>query len=629
MAVEESKQRNLVAAPAPFSTVITPDPFDEIITGTQGADTLRGSFGTQWLYGLGGRDRLFGGEGDDVLDGGGGTDRLDGGAGSDTVLYTVNTTAIRADLGQGRVSFPGQRWSPETLVSIENLYTGSGNDIVFGSSAANTLVLNAGNDVARGRAGDDGIDGGSGNDRLYGDGGDDRLQGGAGRDQLYGGDGDDVLDGGGGTDRLDGGAGSDTVLYAVNTTAVSINLAAGTASFPGQSWSSETLVSIENVVTGSGSDAVIGSRAANVIATGAGDDYINAARGDDTLDGGAGFDTLLGGPGRDRLHGGQDADRLFGGAGDDVLEGGGGADYLDGGAGIDTAVYVSDFNEFGREAFDPGDDPVAVSADLGRGRVGFASAWYDAEVPRYAETLVSIENITTGAGDDVIRGSDGANVIRVGGGANVVYGEGGDDIIVSGFNYSGSTASWYEPETMGSPDNFGDYIDGGDGNDIIFSGGSYRTQTGDFREDTDEALEIVLGGAGDDTLVAGYGDLRFTGGTGADEFRFSDAQTDIAPSQSAFDVYAGQFATITDFDSGEGDRIVIDVADPTSPVFAAGGAAAVGEWGFYQSDGTLGLRYIFAEARLDTNGGETYPLDIDIRFAGASPQVSQADVFFV
>jgi Ca2+-binding RTX toxin-like protein len=150
------------------------------------------------------------------------------------------------------------------------------------------------------------------------------------------------------------------------------------------------------------------------------------------------------------------------------------------------------------------------------------------------------------------------------------------------------------------------------------------------RYTTDAGLEIVNGGNGDDTLVAGYGDLRLSGGSGADSFRFGEERYDIAPGASPYSLYAGQRATITDFSRAEGDRIVIDAVDPASAAFTETPPDAVGEWGFYRDAGDLHARYIFAEEEYEwARDPQSYLLDIDIRFADYSGSLAQSDFAFV
>ena len=104
--------------------------------------------------------------GDDLLEGGAGTDSLDGGAGLDTVDYSTLTTAILANLAAGTVSFPGQPWAAERLISIEGVRGGSGDDTVYGTEGADSISGGAGNDSLGGQAGDDTLIGGTGTDTL-------------------------------------------------------------------------------------------------------------------------------------------------------------------------------------------------------------------------------------------------------------------------------------------------------------------------------------------------------------------------------------------------------------------------------------------------------------------------------
>lgn len=197
------------------------------------------------LIGLAGNDTFIGGYGDDTFVGGSGTDRFYGGQGSDTVDYSENTTSVSANLGTGVVTFPGQSWSAESLTDVENVIGGSGNDTVFGNTAANT---------------------------------------------FYGGAGNDFFDGGSGADAFYGGSGTDTVAYSAYATSVYVDLVNGKVSFPGQSLGAETLASVENASTGSGNDTLIGNAVAN---------DLRGRMGNDTLTGGGGADLLGGGQGND------------------------------------------------------------------------------------------------------------------------------------------------------------------------------------------------------------------------------------------------------------------------------------------------------------------------------------------
>ncbi|MBC9246196.1 M10 family metallopeptidase C-terminal domain-containing protein [Paracoccus sp. 11-3] len=182
------------------------------------------------------------------------------------------------------------------------------------------MYLSDGHDRANGLGGHDLLRGELGNDTLTGGGGNDTLLGHGGNDHLY-------LDAG--RDILNGGAGKDWV-HVGGQKGVTLNL-----SLTGQQdtgFGLDRLVSIENAVGGGGDDILKGSRVANTLAGG---------NGDDRLSGGSGNDLLLGQNGADWLHGGTGRDTLQGGAGNDVLIGAEGYDILIGGAGADRFVFRS------------------------------------------------------------------------------------------------------------------------------------------------------------------------------------------------------------------------------------------------------------------------------------------------
>jgi Ca2+-binding RTX toxin-like protein len=105
----------------------------------------------------------------------------------------------------------------------------------------------------------------------------------------------------------------------------------------GQGEGDTIMLSVENVLGGSGSDSMVGDKDANLFRGGAGIDSFAGGRGDDVAYGGGAQDSLRGDEGNDRLLGGGGSmDILAGGDGDDTLIGGGGkADRADGGPGTD------------------------------------------------------------------------------------------------------------------------------------------------------------------------------------------------------------------------------------------------------------------------------------------------------
>jgi Ca2+-binding RTX toxin-like protein len=166
---------------------------DDFVDGRGGNDTLEGGAGNDRLNGGPGIDSLDGGEGNDVLHSGPGDyEILRGGPGADTADYSEQTEPVVVDLGAGLARFIDTSFFPpelhpdiyETLLEIEDVWTGSGADALTGSAAANRLLAGAGNDLLLGGEGDDTLDGGPGVDRM---------EGGPGTDTYYVDDPGDVV----------------------------------------------------------------------------------------------------------------------------------------------------------------------------------------------------------------------------------------------------------------------------------------------------------------------------------------------------------------------------------------------------------------------------------------------------
>jgi hypothetical protein len=156
------------------------------LRGGLGNDTLRGGALGDILRGEGGTDELRGNAGIDSLydgdtSGAANKDTLDGGADSDTVVYE-RTAAVTVDLADN--AGDGEQGENDTLIGIENVGGGSGNDTIRGDAGPNQLAGAGGDDTVEGRDGDDVLTGFTGNDTLVG---------GPGRDDIEAGEGDDTL----------------------------------------------------------------------------------------------------------------------------------------------------------------------------------------------------------------------------------------------------------------------------------------------------------------------------------------------------------------------------------------------------------------------------------------------------
>jgi V8-like Glu-specific endopeptidase len=151
------------------------------------------------------------------------------------------------------------------------------------------------------------IAGTSGADTYFGFGGNDTLSGSGGGDLLYGNEGVDLLIGGTGNDTLFGGQNEGDLSGSPLAQRDGVDTVSG----------------------GSGSDILYGNH---------GGDSLLGGADSDTLFGGQDGDTLFGGDGNDVLHGNLGDDLLYG---DNLTSSSGsGTDIIYGGDGTDTAVYL-------------------------------------------------------------------------------------------------------------------------------------------------------------------------------------------------------------------------------------------------------------------------------------------------
>jgi Ca2+-binding RTX toxin-like protein len=358
---------------------------NDTLNGGDGNDELSGGNGTDVLMGGSGNDVLSGDNGDDILEGGVGNDTLYGGNGKDTAAFSgpmanylfelqedggirvydttgadgtdlvydvtyfrfAGGTVKAADLPFGVIPEPDTAdysWTTQGVTVDLTANTATGPEI--GAEVLAASIVN--------------VIGGSGNDILIG-----AIE----ANSLIGGDGDDILGGGPGDDFLDGGTGFDTARYSLASAAVTVDLAAGTAT---GGHGNDTLISIERVVGSDHNDTLLGDTGDNVLEGGAGDDFLAGRAGSDTLDGGAGFDTasyglasgpisadlaagtVIAGPEtdilidieavngsafNDTLRGNIADNTLNGNDGNDFLVGRGGNDTLNGGNGLDIARF--------------------------------------------------------------------------------------------------------------------------------------------------------------------------------------------------------------------------------------------------------------------------------------------------
>ena len=475
----------------------------ELIDGGAGNDTLTGSAGPDMIRGGTGNDTLRGGEGDDtflvdgVADGSdrvfgeAGYDRLLGGHGDDTISLTrldVSDSLDEIDGGNGANVLVGTassnvlNLSATSLLNIDLIDGGAGNDTITGSAQADVIRGGTGNDTLRGGEGDDTflVEGAAeGSDRIFGD---------AGYDRLLGGDGDDTIS----LTRLDESDSLDEIAGGTGA-----NVLVGTASSNVLNLSATSLLNIDLIDGGAGNDTITGSSESDVIRGGTGNDTLRGGEGDDTflVDGVA--------EGSDRVFGDAGYDRLLGGDGDDAislvrLDATDGLEEIDGGLGANVVKGTSSSNV-----------------------LNFSGV-----------TLLNIGQILGEAGNDTITGTDGNDVIVGGTGNDTLLGEAGDDIfVITGsadgsdriYGGEGDDAIWgWEGD-----DNISLVrLDAADGIESIYGGAGRNVLLGtsssnvlDFSGTTLVDIAQIEGLAGNDTITGSENSDVIVGGPGNDTLR--------------------------------------------------------------------------------------------------------------
>ncbi|MFL6671664.1 MAG: DUF4214 domain-containing protein [Massilia sp.] len=255
--------------------------------------------------------------------------------------------------------------------------------------------------------------------------------------------------------------------------------------------------------------------------------------------------------GDDTLVGTSADDQLFGLTGNDILIGAGGADKLYGGDGNDTLdsglVYDSATGTYRND----------VQGDTMDGGAGNDELYGD-------------------LGNDIMLGGSGDDQFFGGGGVDRMNGGDGNDVLESGELYDPVTKTF-------RPDNLGDLMDGGagndtllggagndgmvggDGNDVLIGGGGADWISGGAGDDEvysggkwdpvtkthlpDDAGDTLLGGDGNDLLAGGDGNDTLDGGSGHNQLYGGDGNDKYIINSRADSVY----------DSGGTDSGIINV----------------------------------------------------------------------
>ena len=484
----------------------------DAINGTAGADTLAGTTGADLLIGGQGDDTLNGGDGSDVyrFSAGDGVDLIEDNGGGDndrveirghTLAQTTFTVALGDDLV---LNFAGS----SDQITLKNSLDGDYFDGIEELAFEDGTVLDAAGMRAHAIAGQQS----SGDDVITGFKAADTLEGGLGNDTLSGGDGSDdyVFTAGDGQDVLEDNGGGDTdriVIHGYAPTDVSYGvsgLADLVLTFAGStdSITAENTLdggyfdTIEELVFDDGTVVTAAEMRVNAIAgqQTSGNDDITGFDSADVIEGGLGDDQISGGDGGDTY-------RFNAGDGSDVIEDNGGGDTDV----IEISGYTADEISVGRDgdalllAFSGGDDAIRVINTLDgnyfdqieRIDMDGGTSWTIADI---TARFSGVDAAVTHAG------TTGADTLIGTAGSDVFLGKGGADV--------------FEFRPGGGDDRIDDFEDGSDQIRVTHANAVYA--------------DLAISQDGADALVTLAGEtLRLTGRNaadlGADDFLFGSS----------------------------------------------------------------------------------------------------------
>jgi Ca2+-binding RTX toxin-like protein len=234
---------------------------NDTIFGGSGNDQIFGGSGNDLLFGEAGADTVEGGEGNDTLSDGAGKDTVRGGGGNDHIVVAIDTENDTYDGGSGIDTLDISSTSQSLEVDLQS-QEASGADIGTNSIiGVERVIAGSGDDSLSGSSADEELFGGAGNDVLCGEGGADNLQGGTGNDQIVA-----SLDAA--PDTYDGGAGSDTLDLSFATMSVEVDFTRGVAR--GDEIGIDTVRDFEKVLGGQGDDLFIIGEQSTIIKGGGG-----------------------------------------------------------------------------------------------------------------------------------------------------------------------------------------------------------------------------------------------------------------------------------------------------------------------------------------------------------------------
>lgn len=315
----------------------------------------------------------------------------------------------------------------------------------------------------------------------------------------------------------------------------------------------------DDIFTGGGDDdEIIGNGGNDKLSGGGGSDHISGGAGSDTLDGGAGNDVIFSGEPTNDLYlstsygypeyypvldDGAEVDTIRGGDGSDRIIAGYG-DNIDGGA--DGTYGDPSYGDYLYISFQGA--PSGVNFDFGLATQTIGGG-----------TITGIENLSW------VRGSNFDDTINANSSRSTAYalyteifGEGGNDHLIAGYLTSDMSGGDGDDVLDGRSSGYMSHLDGGDGNDTIYSG--------------DGGVEIDAGNGNDQIIGSGYihagaGDDRITvqdstwgtvayGDAGNDVIQSSDRNVNIAGGAGADHITSGAGADVLSSDGFATDSTI-------------------------------------------------------------------------
>lgn len=307
--------------------------------------------------------------------------------------------------------------------------------------------------------------------------------------------------------------GTDTINAAAITSNVTIDLSAARHTVLAGVTLSLDPNAIENAYSGDGKDTLIGSRLANILDAGRGDDVVYFSFGGDTIDGGHGQDTLI-------------LDCSRGSFSGSLMKEGKLA--ISTRVGETSTVCNVETFVFSDGKYSYADMTRLLATSATSALPGALITEEPGTGGSFDETARTHDTYFAGTGvAEKMTGTDAADKIEGLGGNDALISLGGDDALSGGDG--------------------DDKLSGGDGRDFLDGGTGLDKLYGEMGNDKlygAAGRDLLKGGDGNDWINGGSGADRLYGGGGADTFVLNLADLD-------------GLDTIYDFNSAEGDRILV------------------------------------------------------------------------